>query len=274
MSSALATVERRRELVRSSPADPCRYVATYAPRATTPRASVVLCPPLGEEQSRARSALHRVAARLARTGHQVATYDPTAHGDSEGDGAELTMAALERDLVTVARVASADVVVAFRFGALVAAIAAASGRLAARRLVLVSPVLRGDTYARDLLRASVAERGVAGPRLHEVESALFTGGVVEIAGHAFGAELFRGMLATDAISALASASDVSTDLICIRQRPPAAPPPERAELLRRCPGIRSREVEAPAFWRDDGRRVITDLPSLADEIGDVLREER
>lgn len=271
MSTALACVARRRELVCSSQAEPSRFVAVYAPEGRA-EARVVLCPPLGEEQSRARTALHRVAARLAREGFLAATYDPLGHGDSEGEPESVTMATLERDLVTVARLVEANVVVGLRLGALVAALATAAGRLPVRKLVLVAPVLRGAHYARDLLRASVDPKSGASTRsLADAEASLFAGGVVACDGHRLGAELFRGLLAADAITALASASEIPTELLRLRGRSPAAALPDAAELSRSCPWVRSREVEGPPFWQNDDRRVITDLPSLAEELSNVLR---
>jgi pimeloyl-ACP methyl ester carboxylesterase len=271
MSTALACVARRRELVCPSPSEPSRFVAVYSPEGRA-KARVVLCPPLGEEQSRARTALHRVAARLAREGFLAATYDPLGHGDSEGEPETATMATLDRDVVTVAHLVEADVVVGLRFGALVATLAATSGRLPVRKLVLVAPVLRGAPYARELLRASVeTSHGASVRSLSDAEAALLAGGIVACDGHRLGAELFRGMLAADAINALASASEIPTELLRLRGRPLAAVLPDAAELSRMCPWVRSRDVEGPPFWQNDDRRVITDLPSLAEELSNVLR---
>ena len=133
------------------------------PTAARRRLGVVLCPPLGLEYERSHRAQRQLADRLATNGHDTLRFDYFGTGDSAGGPEELRLAGCVADALTavdelcalggVRRVC----LIGLRFGAVVAALAAAETRAAAE-IVLWDPISDGRVYAAQLRDAGRTER--------------------------------------------------------------------------------------------------------------------
>lgn len=261
-------VERRRGLSTAGPAEPPLYTTAYGAPGDGPR--VVFCPPLGDEHGWSRGVLHRLAARLAAAGHPTIVYDPSGHGDSGAEFADLSLDSLCADL---ARMSTAPILVAFRFGAIVAARALARGLVRPERLVLVAPVLRGATWARDVLRRNVAAQmtlhGTPRVAAEDLRAELQRGRTIEVDGHELGPALFHEAERCDALDLL-SAADVPIDVIAIRSRPTAPPPAEVIELCRRR-DVALHVVDEHEFWAEYRKEIVADAPRLGERLIDLLR---
>ncbi len=125
------------------------------PKGAHRRQGVVVAYPWGQEYIRSHQTLRHLARLLATQGQHVLRFDYFGTGDSEGEGSDVTFsrcvetlrAAIDElnDMADIKEVA----LVGLRFGALVAAAAAASAR-SVSRLVLWDPVY-GESYAHELL---------------------------------------------------------------------------------------------------------------------------
>ena len=130
-----------------------------AARATHARGkrAVLICSPLGHEDSRARFILRRFAQRLADAGVPAMRFDYYGCGDSLGQNIDATCARWQRDIVEahaelVRRTGAAEVTaVGVRLGAtLLVSIAA---RLDVTRLVVWDPVGSGSDYCAEMTAA-------------------------------------------------------------------------------------------------------------------------
>ena len=119
---------------------------------------VVLCAPLGTDQTRSDRAYRHLAERLAAAGFACLRFDPFGTGDSGGDEAApgLVRAWLEDIAVAAGELrarsgASADVLVGLRLGATLAAVAAAE-RGDVDAVVLWSPCVSGAGFVREVTK--------------------------------------------------------------------------------------------------------------------------
>ncbi|HEY2408677.1 MAG TPA: alpha/beta hydrolase [Polyangiaceae bacterium] len=129
------------------------YHAPAAPGRGT--SGVLLCYPGIQEYNAAHWAFRRLAAMLARDGHHVLRFDYTGTGDSAGEVEQGSPAIWQQDIeqaaaelrdISGARRLS---IVGMRIGATLASLACQK-MLEARRLLLWEPVVRGETYVREL----------------------------------------------------------------------------------------------------------------------------
>ncbi len=117
---------------------------------------VVCCAPLGHEYLRAYRAFRQLAERLAADGYHVLRFDYSATGDSALDSEAARLSDWREDLRTSCQelrdLAGVDrlALVGLRFGALLAAEAAAADR-DVRTLVLWDPVVSGPAYMEGLV---------------------------------------------------------------------------------------------------------------------------
>jgi pimeloyl-ACP methyl ester carboxylesterase len=125
-------------------------------------AAVVLCNPLSEEANRAHRLYRVMAVQLERQGYASLRFDYRCTGDSAGDEANARLEDWVEDVATAASEAmqragvSRVVLCGVRLGATLATLAAASGHLRVRQLVLWDPVIEGRPYLRDLSETHVA----------------------------------------------------------------------------------------------------------------------
>jgi pimeloyl-ACP methyl ester carboxylesterase len=232
---------------------------------------IVICPPLAEEHGHARGALHRLAMRLAEQGQETLVYDPSGHGDSEGDLCDLAPDDLVADLARAAghpaMHGAPTVVIGLRFGAAIAARAVARGLISPARLVLVEPVLRGAPYAQELVRknvaAQIASLGAARADVRQLLATLASGGAIEVEGHALTSRFHGGLLRCDAVADLASghARSVVVDVILARARS-ARPSSDVLELARLRP-VSLHRIEVLPPWKEDRHHLVSDVPAIA-----------
>jgi alpha-beta hydrolase superfamily lysophospholipase len=164
----------------------------------------VLCPSIAQEHLRGQRHYRALGRRLADQGVSVLRFDYPASGNStgaavdvDGDGPDLTprWCAAIRDAVSHARTLApgADVVlVARRFGALLAARAIAEMRGDIASLVLWDPSLSGHAHLRELRLREAARLDVLfASELEKVEP----GVALQSEGHRFGAASVESMTA-------------------------------------------------------------------------------
>jgi pimeloyl-ACP methyl ester carboxylesterase len=148
-------------------------------------AAVLLCNPLGEEASRSHRVFRVLATQLERLGYASMRFDYRCSGDSAGEDADasldLWIEDIERALGELARGASVGrvVLMGVRLGATLAALAAATGNLRIRQLLLWDPVVDGVRHLRDLAGAHEAflreEAGTSHRSLRTAEATEYLG---------------------------------------------------------------------------------------------------
>ena len=128
----------------------------YHPAAQPSSLAVLLCPPLGREARWAHRTFRKLATRLAAAGLPCLRFDYPSSGDSCDIPADQDPLAAWRDSIDIAADwlraqsgASQLAIVGLRFGALLAADAAAT-RTDVAALALLAPVVNGRTYVREL----------------------------------------------------------------------------------------------------------------------------
>jgi alpha/beta superfamily hydrolase len=131
--------------------------ALHHPQRLRPRSTaVLLCNPFGEEASRAHRTFRVLATQLERAGFAALRFDYSGTGDSGGESEDATLEAWLADIGTAAdRLQSASgasriAILGLRFGATLAALAAARGAVRPRHLVMWDPVVDGAAYLREL----------------------------------------------------------------------------------------------------------------------------
>lgn len=170
----------------------------HEPQGDSPRAAVVVCPPLGHEAIYAHRALRHMAERLAVAGHPVLRLD--YHGTGDSPGGEMSPALVEAWLASIAAAAAEVraragtqrvVLVGLRAGALLA-LAGAPGA-AADALVLWAPVVSGRAYVREL-------RALARMNPRRDDESGLPEGAVESGGFVFAADTLRALAELDPLA--------------------------------------------------------------------------
>src|SRR5262249_11701387 len=141
------------------------FTCLYLPSGPA-RAGVVICPPLDAEMTRTYRREVLAARALARAGIAVLRFHYVGTGNTAGDGAEVTLAAMREDAVHAARTlmeeanTEALMFLGVRWGALVATFAAQS--FGGRPVGLWEPVIDPTAYFRNILRARLMQDLTAG----------------------------------------------------------------------------------------------------------------
>lgn len=148
-------------------------------------AAVLFCNPLGEEASRSHRVFRVLATQLERLGYASLRFDYRCSGDSVGDDADaaidLWIEDIERAAAELMRSASMGrvVLVGVRLGATLAAMAAATGNLRVRQLLLWDPIVDGARHLQDLSAAHEAylrdEAGTSGRPAQTTEASEYLG---------------------------------------------------------------------------------------------------
>ena len=167
------------------------FVLVRRPRAAVQRA-VLFVPAFGEEMNKTRRTLTELAIGIAMNGLAAILPDFYGTGDSGGDFSDVDPAKWGRDLASVVNWTSTQGLmvsgyVGVRLGCAVLVNAVESGHLpAARRSVLIQPVLDGSRFLTQFLRLRVAAGlGDADRResLSGLRTRLADGETLEIAGY-------------------------------------------------------------------------------------------
>lgn len=219
----------------------------------------VVCPPFQEEEKSAHRNLAEVAEALAARGEPSLTLAYTATGDSEGTGTEATLAHWKSDIGAACAEAERRApgatlgLLGLRLGASLAFELAANGSVAAKRLVLIEPVLNGRQYVmlmgqRKKLRAMLTreEGGVAAAaQATSTATPPFTAGEVEdLDGWELNPEL-RRELSTLNLANPTAPPGVTITVLQVGPRDTVAPAIQKfAEAL----GVTVRPVVLQPFW--------------------------
>lgn len=184
--------------------------ATDAPLPISP-AAVVFVHPFMEERQDAHPFLRSLAAQVANRGLWAMRFDLHGCGDSEGEWEEATVASWLDDVRAACAHVRAQsgvervVLCGLRFGATLAAMAGAVEGPAP--LALIQPVVKGGTYAMDVLRAYLAAEMVltkkAGVTREALIERLRAGETVNVFGYHLTAAQFDGLRALDLSTTLA-----------------------------------------------------------------------
>jgi len=231
----------------------CLAVHRRPAASQTPRGSLLILPPFGEEMNRTRRFLAVLAERLCDHGIASLTLDVHGTGDSAGEFADATWEGWIGDAGAAFRHlcesdGHAPWVSGVRSGALLGAEAVAAG-LPASGLLAIQPVLEGERFLRHLLRTRTMARMLRGEResVDTLRDRLRCGESVEVAGYELSPELATA-LSERALAKLpappggvlwyelAQTSESS-------RRTLLEPPASWESSLRR-----RRVLEAPPFW--------------------------
>ncbi len=191
----------------------CLYATVHPPKGDPgpgPRHGVVLVAPFMEERQDSHEVLRSLALSLSAAGFAVLRFDLFGTGDSDGDWDDATVQGWLDDLSSMRtllrREAGVDTVgfVGLRFGATLAAYAAAQHETG--WVGLVQPVLQGEAYAQEVLRAHLAAELVlhkkAGTTREALTAQLQAGNTVNLFGYGFTPAQFREMSTLDVGRAL------------------------------------------------------------------------
>ncbi len=214
----------------------------------------VFCNPFLEEKVFSQPAYVALARRFASRGEPVLRFDYEGDGDSEGWVGEVGIAEWLADIETAAaelrRRTGIRVLGLFglRLGATLAAVAAA--RVHADRLLLWEPVISGETYFQDSLRANLTTQLATYTKVVETREQMMeklaAGGTVNLLGHEIGGRMAQEVSALELASPLREAACPAA--IVHLRRSEKTPLPPALSKLTEIPGVRLTAVETTPFW--------------------------
>ncbi len=226
------------------------YGYLHAAHAPLKPMGVVLVHPFMEERQDSHAVLRDLAERLSERGFAAMRFDLYGCGDSEGEWEGGTLERWVGDVTSAARVlrdeARVDDValVGLRFGATLAALAAGPAR--ASRLAMVQPVVRGETYASELLMANLAAEMVLHRRVGVTREGLVAqldaGGEVNLFGYRFTSAQYRALRTVDLARDLGA--EGAPALVVDVARTPTAREPRDLQALAAALGARGTLVRA------------------------------
>ena len=224
-------------------------------------AVVVLCNPLSEEANRAHRVYRVIAAQLERQGYSTLRFDYRCTGDSLGEEADARLGDWVEDVVTAAGEATQRagvgrvVLCGVRLGGTLAALAAASGHLRVRQLVLWDPVVEGRAHLRDLSETHVTflREELSPDRARLLRN---TEMPTEYLGQPLSAALRASLAAID-LAATEPGADRTT---IVRTR--ITPDQQRLEdAWRDRPGVNFQDVVAGDSWNSDAALNAATVPA-------------
>lgn len=157
-STEAVTAQGRETPAFFGPPERRKFAIQHVPaEAAAGAAPIVLCAPHFEEKLWAHRVLVDAARRASARGHAVFRFDVYGHGDSEGEFEDTALSDLVGDVADAwnemaGRSGAPPVLVGLRFGATLAALAAA--RLGARA-ALWEPILDLEAWLQEMLRANL-----------------------------------------------------------------------------------------------------------------------
>jgi uncharacterized protein len=179
-----------------------RLFCTLRLPTSTPRDTVMIVPPFGEEMNKSRRMLTMVAKGLNEAGIAVLNPDLYGTGDSEGAFRDASWTGWGADLRATDRWAAGEGLtvrglLAVRTGALLAAEFARSRERDLSRTVFWQPVLQGKSFVRQLLRVRAMAAAVGGGARETVENLVArieSGEPIDVAGYEMTAAVTRPLL--------------------------------------------------------------------------------
>lgn len=221
------------------------------------RGGFLFCHPLGEEKLWAHRVFVSYARELAAQGWAVLRLDFRGEGDSDRafeetdlntrlEDAHTGLQALRRELPREAPVG----LLGLRFGASIAALTAAQGRV--HRLVLWDPVLDGMAYMQSVLMTNLAAQMAAHRKIVEDRKALVArlrrGASVNVEGYLLSPGLFEQACAIDIKSAI---REFDGDGLVVQIDPGAARPrQDLVELTALSARLDFTQVQEQPFWKE------------------------
>jgi uncharacterized protein len=180
----------------------------HRPQVNASDLAVVFCHPIGWEKQFSYRAYSQFSRHLAGAGYTSFRFDAFGFGDSDGDLVDATVhSQVEDTLDAIEWVRNATectrfVLAGVRFGAAIASLAAeeASG---VEGLVLMSPVVNGEVYWKDMVRFSRFGRMKLGQKpigMKALVADLESKGAAEIDGDLFGRRFVDELRAIDLTS--------------------------------------------------------------------------
>lgn len=166
---------------------------------------VVFCHPIGWEKQFSYRAYSQFSRHLARAGYASFRFDAFGFGDSDGELVDATVRSQVEDaLDAIAWMRDSTectrfVLVGARFGAAIASLAAAETP-DVEGLVLISPVVNGEVYWKDMVRFSRFGRMKLGQKpigMKQLVADLASKGAAEIDGDLFGKRFVEELRAID-----------------------------------------------------------------------------
>lgn len=160
---------------------------------------VVFCHPFGEEKNRSYRSLVNFGRYLAKQNIPSMRFDMKGCGDSDGEFSDITIDSQVDDtldsisLFVEATKVEKVILVGLRLGATIAALAAEKDSRV-NGLVMLSPIIKGANYWRDILRMKQFASiwlGKAAPKSAELMKQLEDDGHIEIEGQLLGHEFIQ-----------------------------------------------------------------------------------
>lgn len=183
------------------------FAMHHRPPSGEVRHGVVLCHALAEEKLWSHRVYVSLARELAACGFAVLRFDCRGEGDSDLDFEEATLASRVDDAVRAAAVLLEReprlrhcIFLGHRFGAAVAALAAARAGGRAERLIAWDPIENGPAYLMQWLRSTLASQLVAtgkAPTRAALMKTLEEGGTVTIDGYGITPRFYRDLAQLD-----------------------------------------------------------------------------
>lgn len=224
------------------------------------RGVVVLCHALAEEKLWSHRVYVTFARELATLGYTVLRFDVRGEGDSDRDFEASSIETRIEDTLRAVDVAlelgaphAAVTLVGHRFGASIAAAAAAKLGDRLRTVVAWDPILDGEEYFGTLLRSNMATQMATAGKVTRTRDALLEamrGGEIIVAdGFGLNAQLFDGMRALQ-WPTLAGAFAQPLLLLEVPKGEQAAPSQALVQIVEARKSSSVQLTAEPPFWRE------------------------
>jgi len=212
--------------------------------------SVLFIPPFGEENNNSRKMHSAIARNLANEGFSVFMIDLFGTGDSEGQFVD----ALWDDWLDNIKLLFENHlkqqfiktnILATRLGALMLAGLFENERLPINKCLLLQPILKGKTFAKQLMRTKIAAMAFKGEKCtqNDLQQDLEFQGLIEISGY----QISKSMLDKIKSKSINDALLESKNIITINTKPQV----EDLTLLEKQNSISNNNkliAQSPPFW--------------------------
>ncbi len=218
---------------------------------------VVLCNPFGQEAIRSQRLYKVLAERLTRQGLHCLRFDYFGSGDSDGDDHEADMeswiADVQRAADELARRSGCRQISLFgiRWGATIAALAAARLQPVPLRLALWDPLVDGARYLRDLAAAHVAAGPVAYGAQWDINTTLRSEVGAEAAREALGFPLDERLKSQIGNVTAAAFASLNANRVCLLGREDAPALASLKSVLANRATVSTHAIASNIDWMSD-----------------------